>query len=172
MICKLHVQYLDCNRGRRLYRAAMRPDIVGGHLELDRPCEETLFVYLLHFQPDVLPAELFKRDTVVPCRFFWLTRAGVLRPAVIYARGDNMQSVAIAGYNEFSIQRHLLVHRLLAWTFLCPPTLYTSRWRKGVHCDHVDCDHGNNTLGNLRLWQGDGDGGHSQASALFGHGLV
>ena len=70
MICKLHVQYLDCNRGRRLYRAAMRPDIVSGHLELDRPCEETLFVSLLHFQPDVLPAELFKRDTFVPCRFF------------------------------------------------------------------------------------------------------
>ena len=103
--------------------------------------------------------------------FCWLTRAGVLRPAVIYARGDTMQSVAIAGYDVDGIQRHLLVHRLIAWTFLCPPTLYTSRWDEEVHCDHVDTDHGNNTLGNLRLWLGGGDDGHAQASALFGHSL-
>jgi hypothetical protein len=171
MTCTLNVPFLDCNRGRRIYRAAMRTDVVGGHVELGIPHEETLFVYFLYFQPDVLPAEVYKRDTLVPCRFFWLTRAGVLRPAVIYARGDTMQSVAIAGYDVDGIQRHLLVHRLIAWTFLCPPTLYTSRWDEEVHCDHVDTDHGNNTLGNLRLWLGGGDGGHAQASALFGHSL-
>ena len=112
--------FLDCNRGRRIYRAAMRTDVVGGHVELGIPHEETLFVYFVHFQPDVLPAEVYKRDTLVPCRFFWLTRAGVLRPAVIYARGDTMQSVAIAGYDVDGIQRHLFSSSLARMDLFVP----------------------------------------------------
>ena len=160
-------QFLRCNGGRLVFLASIPNEICGGHIEHGLPIPELLCIFLLTEQGDVYTQELHMRDTFVPARFFWMARTGAhsLREAPLTYRGDEMCSLAVNAYNYHGEPRHLTVHRLLAWTFLCTPALYTSRWSPDVHCEHDDDNHGNNELSNLRLWIGSGVDGHAAASA-------
>ena len=160
-------QFLRCNGGRIVFLASVPNEIRGGHIEHGHPIAEVLCIFLLTQQGDVYTQELHMRDAFVPARFFWMavTSGHSLREAPLTYRGDEMCSLAVNAYNSHGKPRHLAVHRLLAWTFLCTPTLYTSRWSPHVHCEHEDDNHGNNELSNLRLWEGSGVDGHAAASA-------
>ena len=129
-------QYLDCVNGPRLYVASLRGDIVGGRVHTGRAIRETLFILLLD-EPEFYPAADFNRDTFVPCKFLWFEHGAGLREAIVFARGDAMDSVAITGYTVDGSKRHLCIHRILAWTFKCPPQFYSSRWSSLIDCDHI-----------------------------------
>ena len=160
-------QYVTCNAGRVVFIASVPSEIYGGQIERGRPISESLCIFLLTESGDVYPRETHKRDTFVPARFFWMAHAAgsTLREAALTYRGDEMDSLAVNAYNHAGKERHLAVHRLLAWTFLCTPVLFTSRWSPTIHCEHKDNNHGNNELSNLRLWKGSGADGHAAASA-------
>jgi len=163
----LAVPYLFCNPECRIYVASVSSSVVGGSLINGVPQRETLCVLLLG-TADEFSATHYVRNTVVPSRFFWLTRDCSLRRVQLYARGDTMHSMALAAYHDDARREHVTVHRVLGWTFRCPPRLFTSRWSAAVDVEHLDDDHGNNTLSNLCVWRGRGDGGHRQASGRKG----
>ena len=155
------VPFLPCNGGRRLYVASLPDTIAGG----SKGCKEWLLIMLLTGAPDFFPQETHMRDTFVPCHFFWLNEAGVLRQAVLYPSQDEMLSLALSAYPQIGPMKHIKIHRILAWTFLCPPNLFTHRWERVVSCEHRNNDHGNNALSNLVLWDQRGADGRGAASA-------
>ena len=163
----LAVPYLLCNPNCRLYVASVSSSIVGGSLINGMPQRETLCVLLLG-SADKFSASQYVRQTLVPARFFWLTQDYSLRRARLYKRGDSMHNIALAAYCGDARRKHVTVHRVLGWTFRCPPSLFTSRWSAAIDVEHLDNDHGNNTLSNLCLWKGAGEGGHRQASGRKG----
>ena len=152
---------LQCNGGRRLYVASLPDHIIGG----SKGCREQLLIMLLAGEPDFFPRETHMRDTFVPSHFFWLSEDGVLRQAPLYPSQDKMLSLALSAYPQSGPMKHIKIHRILAWTFLCPPKLFTSRWDKLISCEHRNDDHGNNALSNLVLWDQRGPDGHGAASA-------
>ena len=87
----------------------------------------------------------------------------MLRRAVISARGE-MLNLPANGYTLDGTRKHLLVHRLLAFTFLLTPRFYTSRWSEAVHVDHMNGQHGDNVVENLQLLWAEGSDGHSARS--------
>ena len=157
----LPVPFVRCNGDRRLYAASLPDTIIGGK----KGCTEQLFIQLLTVEPDFYPQETHMRDTFVPSRFFWLAETGILRQASLYPSQHEMLSLALSGYPQSGLMKHIKIHRILAWTFLCPPRLFTSRWDRLVSCEHRDSDHGNNNLANLELWDQRGPDGHGAASA-------
>ena len=163
----LAVPYLLCNPNCRLYVASVSSSIVGGSLINGMPQRETLCVLLLGSADNFLPVSMY--DTLSYQRvFFWLTQDYSLRRAKLYARGDSMHNMALAAYCADARRKHATVHRVLGWTFHCPPRLFTSRWSAAIDVEHLDNDHGNNTLSNPCVWKGAGECGHWQASGRKG----
>ena len=148
----LAVQYFRCSLARYLYVGCVPQHIVGGTLCNGRPIEQRLLVYMLSEAVDVYPKEKYFVDSVSPARFFWMNVAGdrSLKPADIHGRGDNMESLCITGYNAAGVQKHIAVHRILGWTFLCPPRLLTSRWGGEWDVEHKDDNHGMTCLRGVR----------------------
>ena len=158
---------IPCSGHRKLYLARLPEHIIGGRLDgTGHVVRERLAIYLLTTGVDVFPREIFMRDCVLGARFFWVGAEApyMLRRAVISARGDEMHSLTVNGYTLDGTQKHLLVHRLLAFTFLLTPRFYTSRWSEAVHVDHMNGQHGDNVVENLQLLWAAGSDGHGARS--------
>ena len=158
---------IPCSGHRILYLARLPECIVGGRLDgTGHVVRERLAVYLLTDGVDVFPREIFMRDAVLGARFFWIGAESpyVLRRAVVSSRIDEMLSLTVNGYTLDGTQKHLLVHRILAFTFLLTPRFYTSRWSAAVHVDHVNGQHGDNVVENLQLLWAEGSDGHCARS--------
>ena len=163
----LPTRRLQCNGHRVLYLARPPDYIVGGSLDgTGHPVREVLTIYVLTESVDIYPQETHMRDTIMGFRFFWVSPHPPyqLRRAVLTYGTDEMLSLAITGYPEVGPHRHLAVHRLVAFTFLLTPRLYTMRWDRNLHVEHVDVDHGNNTLNNLVIMRATGHDGHGARS--------
>ena len=129
---------------------------------------------------DVLDdVKTYRRTHTVPCRLFW-TRGGMgLREVCLRRRGDNECSLTFTAYDARGNQIEPLLHRVLAFTFLCPPNIWRAAVRFGANSydslipgdnllfdvHHKDKDHGNNRLHNLLIMPAAGAGGHRQLSA-------
>ena len=163
----LPVRRLQCNGHRCLYVARPPDYIVGGMLDgTGHPVREVLAIYVLTESVDIYPQETHMRDTIMGFRFFWVSPHAPyqLRRAVLTYGTDEMLSLAITGYSEVGPQRHLAVHRRVAFTFLLTLRLYTMRWDRNLHVEHGDVDHGNNTLNNLVIMRATGPDGHGARS--------
>ena len=126
----LPVRRLQCNGHRWLYVARPPDYIVGGMLDgTGHPVREILAIYVLTESVDIYPQETHMRDTIMGFRFFWISPHPPyqLRRAALTYGTDEMLSLAITGYSEVGPQRHLAVHRLVAFTFLHTPRLYVMR---------------------------------------------
>ena len=146
--------YVTCENGVRLYVAEVRPVVVGGARRNGTDVlPQTLLVQLLENDAlDKYPAEKYKNDSVSPAKFFWFDKATrVLSQAEVCWRGDKQHSLRVNSYNADGVRKYLQLHRLLGWTFLCPPRLTPYRWSKNYEGHHVDTNHGNNKLTNLEV---------------------
>ena len=172
---------LVCRDGGLLYLAVLPDGIVGGQVCRGIPFAELLFIWLLPAgEVDVLDdVETYGRTHTVPCRLFW-TRGGMgLREVCLRRRGDNECSLTFTAYDARGNQIEPLLHRVLAFTFLCPPSIWRAAVRFGANSydslipddnllfdvHHKDKDHGNNRLHNLLIMPAAGAGGHRQLSA-------
>ena len=142
------VPFARGNGERRLYPASLPDTIIGGK----KGCTEQLFIHLLTVEPDFYPHETHMQNTFVPSRFFWLDETGILRQVSLYPSQHEILSLALTDYPQSCLMKHIEIHRTLAWTFLCPPRLFTSKWDRLVSCEHRDDDDVNNNLANLELW--------------------
>ena len=138
-------RHLQCNGHRVLYVARPPDDIVGGTLDgTGHPVREVLAIYVLTDLVDIYPQETHMRDIIMGFRFFWISPHPPfqLRRADLTYGTDNMLSLAVTAYPENGAQRHLAVHRIVAFTFLLTPRLYSMRWDRNLHVEHIDVDHG------------------------------
>ena len=116
-------RYLQCAGGTRLYFAVLDKDVAGGERRLHEVQHERLLVLPLTGEPDFFNEEGFGRDHLVPAQLFWLNSESRLRRAKLYARGDTEGSLTFTAYNWQGEQVAPLVHRVLAFTFFCPPRI-------------------------------------------------
>ena len=146
--------YVTCDNGVRLYVAEVRPGVVGGaRRNGTEVLPQRLLVQLLENDAfDKYPAEKYKKDGVSPAKFFWFDKATrALLHAEVCWRGDKQHSLRVNSYNADGVRKYLQLHRLLGFTFLCPPRLTPYRWSDDYEVHHVDTDHGNNRLANLEV---------------------
>jgi hypothetical protein len=113
---------------------------------------ETLLLQLLDNEVlDNFPASKYKKHGVSPARLFWLETSSLkLRVAPLAWRGDGQDSLRANSYTADGTRSFLELHSLLGWTFLCPPKLAPHRWGLEYEFDHLDENHGNNRLSNLK----------------------
>ena len=162
---------IHCSGHRKLYLARLPEHIAGGHKDgKGQVTRERLGMYLLANGVDVFPRETFMRDAVLGARFFWIGADApyTLTRAVISYRTDEMLSLTVTGYSSNGKQKHLMVHRILAFTFLLTPRFYTRRWSEALHVDHMNGSHGDNIVENLQLLVDGGKDGHGAKSKKEG----
>jgi hypothetical protein len=176
-------QSLVCASGERLYVGVLEQAISGGRRRNGVPSREHLcFYYLPDGRLDFYGAQVFGRDHWLPVRLYWLTTNGILRRAIVRRRGDAMESLTFSAYRPDGKRVEPLLHRVMAFTFCCPPRVWTQVFSSTGSaqmdgCDvlaseqtslydvnHVDETHGNNSLGNLELLVRDGPSGHRSLS--------
>jgi hypothetical protein len=96
-------QYLTCENERRLYVARLSDTIAGGTLlggNGGQVCEQ-LFILFMD-GGDHFSAEEFGIASFSPARFYWFSHGSGFRRAIISARTDNKQSLAISAFIGFS----------------------------------------------------------------------
>ena len=155
--------YLECTNGLKLFIASVPQGIIGGHRWRGRVDKETLCVLVL------TESEVFGRDyqTLIPARFFWLTRRQRFRRAKLFYATDTMQSVVLTAYDAEK-QKLLAVHRVLGWTFRCPLALMQYQWLGDYDVHHCNNQHNDNGIYNLYCWRASGKAGHRSYSGWFG----
>ena len=136
---------LVCERERYLLLCAMPDGVVCG--ERDRRSGG--------LKAETLVVEMMPCFRIV--KQFWLLsdRTWAFRPANICWGVGNMGSAYLNTWRllpsgvekRFKVQ----VHRILGWTFLCPPELSDQKWSDAYEYDHVDVNHQNNDLMNLKI---------------------
>ena len=176
-----------CKTGERMYLAVCEEPIFGGRKRRKVAVREFLcFTHLVDGNADFLPAEKYGRNHTLPVRLYWLSTDGTLRRARARRRGDAMESLTFTAYRRDATRVEPLLHRVLAFTFCCPPRIW-SRVFSATHTlsmngsdvlssgdstlydvHHVNGDHGDNKLDNLQIMIRDGPGGHRSLSAMEG----
>ena len=161
------------------YVAVLNDDIAGGRRRAHEAHRETLLVELISEPRQFTMDGDFHRNHIVPARFFWLDRLNCLREADLFDRKDNEGSLTFTAYEHDGEPFYPLVHRVLGFTFACPPyvwgtcgiwggarrdTLRPSNVNFDVN--HMNRDHGDNALANLQVMRSVGQGGHRQLSIL------
>ena len=134
---------LLCERDRYLFLCDVPEDLVGGDKDRHGSSKsEILFVEL-------------ESDFRTVRTFWWIaSNTWTFRPAKICWGVGNMGSAYLNSWRlpvdgtekRFKMQ----VHRILGWTFLCPPDLSDWRWSEDFEFDQLDRDHTNNNLDNLK----------------------
>ena len=96
--------------------------------------------------------------------FYWLASDFTARLAKVCRRGDTNESLAVTCYTSGGVKKHLLVHRVLGFTFKCIPDVWRqcAIWSQvsadcltarsiGYEVHHVSHNHGCSLLANLRV---------------------
>ena len=150
--------------GIRFYVAVVPLWAHGGRLCDGLAVFETLLVKLNEEHLHMTAVQGYGRDHVLENDFYWLASDFTARLAKLRRRGDANESLAITCYTSHGVQKHLIVHRLLGFTFKCKPDVWRhcAMWsqvsadcltarsiRYEVH--HVSQNHGCSLLANLRV---------------------
>ena len=170
-----------------MYVAVCEEPIFGGRKRRKSVVQEILcFVSLGEGAVDIFSADKYGRDHRLPVRLYWLSQDGTLRRARARRRGDAMESLTFTAYLHDGVRVEPLLHRVLAFTFRCPPRIWAQVFSAtrtlemhgsdmlsagesilyDVH--HINKDHGDNALENLQILIRDGPGGHRSLSAMDG----
>ena len=148
--------------GIRFYVAVMPLWAHGGRLCNGLAVSETLLVKFNEEHLHMTAVQGYGRDHVLENDFYWLASDFTARLAKLRRRGDANESLAITCYTSHGVQKHLIVHRLLGFTFKCKPDVWRqcAMWSQvgadsltarsiGYEVHHVSHNHGCSLLANV-----------------------
>ena len=155
---------LSSQAGICFYVAVVPSWAHGGRQRSGLAVSETLLVKFKEEHVHLTAAQGYGRDHLLETDFYWLASDFTARLAKVRRRGDANESLAVTCYTSDCVKKHLLVHRVLGFTFKCPPDVWKhcAFWSQvsadsltarsiGYEVHHINHNHGCNLLVNLRV---------------------
>ena len=127
---------LSSQAGIRFYVAVVPSWAHGGRQRSGLAVSETLLVKFNEERLHLTAAQGYGRGHVLENDFYWLASDFTARLAKVRRRGDANESLAVTCYTSGGVKKHLLVHRVLGFTFKCTPGV----WRHCAILSHVSAD--------------------------------